>query len=287
MPASRTVPLTRTFDGPACRLSARDWGGDGLPILLLHGMSGNTHWWDEVAPRLPGLRPIALDLRGHGESGWARDLADYRIESFPDDVEAARREFGLSDFAIAAHSFGARVALEYAAKRPAGLKRLAVLDFLCEVPPGGLDRFTRARAQMQPVYDDPELILDRFRFHPPGTLRSREDVREFGRHCVKRTEDGRWTWRFDWRAFTLRYLPVWPLLASIDVPVLVMRGERSTTMPREHWERFRAHLPQARAVEVPKAFHHLIVDLPGPCAQTLDAFFLGRSPSEPGGKLLE
>lgn len=274
MPVSRASPVTRTFDGPACRLHARDWGGEGLPVLLLHGMSGNTHWWDGVAPRLSGVRPIALDLRGHGESGWAEELAAYRIESFAEDVEAARRALGLGEFAIAAHSFGARVALEVAARAPEGLARLAVVDFLCEVLPGALDRFTRARAQMQPVYDDAEKILDRFRFHPPGTLLSREQVREFGRHCVKRLDDGRWTWRFDWRAFTLRYRPVWPLLGSLRVPVMVMRGERSTTMPRAHWDRFRAELPSAEAVEVPRAFHHLIVDVPELCARRLGPFLL-------------
>lgn len=282
MPPGLTAPKTRVFDGPACRLFARDWGGSGLPVLLLHGMGGNTHWWDGAIPALSGLRLIALDLRGHGESGWASGLEDYQFESFLEDVEAARREFGLTEYAIAGHSFGARVALDFAATRPKGLVRAAVLDFLCEVLPGQLDRFTRARSQMQPYYDREDAVLDRFRFQPPGTLLSPEEVREFGRWCVKRAEDGRWTWRFDWRAFTLRFRSVWPALERVQTPLLVMRGERSTTMPREHFDRFLAARPSARGVEVPEAHHHLIVDRPKACADALRPFLLGVSPSESG-----
>lgn len=287
MAVSRTVPQTISFDGPACRLSCRDWGGDGLPVLLLHGMSGNAHWFDGVAPGLAGLRPIALDLRGHGESGWARGVSDYEIEAFAEDVAAARGALRLDRLAIAAHSFGARVALEYAARRPQGLDRLAVIDFLCEVQPGQLDRFARFRTRMQPVYASEDAILDRFRFQPPGTLLSPESVREFGRHCIHRREDGSWTWRFDWRAFTLRYRPVWPLLERLELPLLVLRGERSTTMPRSHFDRFVELRPQAERVEVPRAFHHVIVDAPEACAQALRAFLVGGFPSGPRGKLLE
>lgn len=272
MPPSQAVPQTLAFDGPVCRLRARDWGGDGLPVLLLHGMSGNTHWWDGVAPRLEGLRPIALDLRAHGESGWADDIGAYRLESFAEDVEAARRALGLEEFAIAGHSFGARVALEYAAKPRSGLRRLAVLDFLCEVPPGGFDRFTRARARMQPKYETRDAILDRFRFHPSGTLLSPQAVREFGSHCVREEPGGGWTWRFDWRAFSLRFSSVWDALALVDLPLLVIRGERSTTMPRAAFDRVLACRPAAESLEVPRAFHHVILDAPEACAERLTRF---------------
>ncbi|MBI4349502.1 MAG: alpha/beta hydrolase [Elusimicrobia bacterium] len=287
MPVSRAAPQTITFDGPACRLSCRDWGGEGLPVLLIHGMSGNTHWWDGVAPRLPGLRPIALDLRGHGESGWTEDVAAYEIEAFAEDIAAARGALGLERLAIAAHSFGARVALEYAARRPTGLERLAVLDFLCEVLPGQLDRFARFRTRMPPVFESVDVILERFRFQPPGTLLSVDQVREFGRRCIRRREDGKWTWRFDWRAFTLRYREIWPLLERLAAPVFVLRGERSTTMPRAQFDRFLRALPSAASLEVPRAFHHVILDAPHACAEALRAFLVGEFPSGTAGKLLE
>ena len=63
-------PTDRAVPGHGVRLHARDWGGSGQPVLLLHGLASNARIWDGVAPRLvgAGLRVVALDLRGHGAS---------------------------------------------------------------------------------------------------------------------------------------------------------------------------------------------------------------------------
>lgn len=279
-------PAARSFPGPAGLLHAVDWGGEGTAVLLLHGMSANVRWWDGVAPLLHGLRPIALDLRGHGDSGWSDDPAGYAFERFPEDVEAARREFGLERFAIAAHSFGARVALEYAAGAPPGLERLSALDFLCEVPPGAVARFTRARARVQPYYATRGEVEERFRLHPPGTLLGSSEVRAFAPACVKEDGPGRWTWKYDWRAFAVRIAPVWPLLERVRVPVQVLRGEHSTVMPRDHFDRVLAGLPAASGADLRGLHHHLILDDPAACAAALRAFLLGESPSEAGSKVV-
>ena len=62
---------------------------DGAPVLLLHG-SGQTRWsWEGTARSIGGqhgsrLAAYAVDLRGHGESGWCPD-GNYRIDAFADD----------------------------------------------------------------------------------------------------------------------------------------------------------------------------------------------------------
>ncbi|MBI4422874.1 MAG: alpha/beta hydrolase [Elusimicrobia bacterium] len=272
--ATPDAPRVLTLPGPCGRLSARDWGGEGPPVLLLHGMSGNSHWWDGVAPLLRGLRPIALDFRGHGLSAWGRDESDYRLDAFAADIDAAARGLGLSAYAIAAHSFGARVALEHASGAPAGLRKLAVLDFLCELAAGDLDRFARARERPQPAYASKEAILDRFRLHPRGTLLGPAALRSLGESCVQPAAAGGWTWRFDWRAYAVRYVPVWPILPAVAVPALAVRGERSAVMSREQLQRLAAALPRARAEELPGAHHHLPLDAPEACAGLLRRFLL-------------
>ena len=64
------VPLDRSVPGDGVRLHARDWGGDGPPVILLHGLASNCRIWDGVAPLLAaaGFRTVAVDQRGHGES---------------------------------------------------------------------------------------------------------------------------------------------------------------------------------------------------------------------------
>jgi pimeloyl-ACP methyl ester carboxylesterase len=245
-------------------------GSGGGRLLLLHGMGGNTHWWDRAAIRLSGLDTAALDFRGHGASGWAPD-GSYSFEAFADDVESARSALGWDRFSIAAHSMGARAAIAYAARRPERLEKLVLVDFLAELHrPDG--RFGRPMRPRQPSYGTAEDILAKFRLEPPETRLSPEEVRELAKDCVRQRPDGRWTWRFDWKAFTLSYPPVWPQLPGIRCPALIVRGELSRVMSRAHFERVSSGIAGARAVELPGAYHHVPLDSPQELAREMLSF---------------
>jgi len=83
----RTLPATatdRSVPGDGVTLHARDWsnGSAARPVVLLHGLSSNARTWDGVAPRLAaeGLRPVAIDQRGHGESEQPSSGYDFAAE---------------------------------------------------------------------------------------------------------------------------------------------------------------------------------------------------------------
>ena len=61
------------------RFHYRNWGGEGRPVVLLHGLSSNARIWDFVAPRLAaeGFRVLALDQRSHGLTDPADDGYDF------------------------------------------------------------------------------------------------------------------------------------------------------------------------------------------------------------------
>ncbi|MBB5132657.1 pimeloyl-ACP methyl ester carboxylesterase [Thermocatellispora tengchongensis] len=93
-------------------LAVRDYGGDGEPVLLLHGLGGTLEAWDAL--ELEGHRAVAMDLRGHGLSGdgpweWDRVL---------DDIEAVVRHLGLGVPAVAGHSLGGMLAVLWARRHP-------------------------------------------------------------------------------------------------------------------------------------------------------------------------
>lgn len=95
----------------------RDWGGDGRPVLLLHGLASTCHIWDLVAPRLAAdFRVVALDQRGHGLSAQVDEGFDFATVS--GDAAAFIGALGWERPVIVGHSWGADVALELAAAQP-------------------------------------------------------------------------------------------------------------------------------------------------------------------------
>ena len=56
-----------------------DWGGDGAPLLALHGLASSGHWYRRVAPYLAGdFRIVAPDQRGHGATTPASSGYDWQ-----------------------------------------------------------------------------------------------------------------------------------------------------------------------------------------------------------------
>ena len=76
-------------------------------------------------------RCIAIDLRGHGDSDVADDVAPeagYSVDTMADDVAAILHEEKVGDFILIGHSMSGKVALALAARQPSGLKSLLLLS---------------------------------------------------------------------------------------------------------------------------------------------------------------
>jgi pimeloyl-ACP methyl ester carboxylesterase len=96
------------------RLVVRDSGGEGKPVVLVHGLGFGQRSWDRVAPRLSakGLRVVSYDQRGHGGSGAA---GDYSPSAFEADLALVLEELRLEKPILVGHSLGATIALHYEA----------------------------------------------------------------------------------------------------------------------------------------------------------------------------
>ena len=128
MQTRASTPTDRAVPGDGITLHARDWGGVGPAVALLHGLASNARIWDGVAPRLvgAGLRVVALDLRGHG--GSDQPGSGYDFAQIGRDLQAAQGGLGLDRPVLVGHSWGANVALQYAADRPGQVAGLALVD---------------------------------------------------------------------------------------------------------------------------------------------------------------
>ncbi len=107
-------------------------GGSGPPLLLLHGYPQTHVCWHKVASLLAGeFTVVVTDLRGYGDSG--KPSGGDRHEAYSKRRMAADQirvmaGLGFSQFAVAGHDRGGRVAHRMALDHPSEVRKLAVLD---------------------------------------------------------------------------------------------------------------------------------------------------------------
>jgi pimeloyl-ACP methyl ester carboxylesterase len=168
-----------TFALPGLTLAARAWGpADGRPVLALHGWLDNGGSFARLAPLLPGLRLVALDMAGHGRSGWRNLTASYDFVNWLPDVHHALDALGWQRCALLGHSLGAGVAVCFAGTFPQRIDRLALIDGMgplstpAEEAPQRLqtaiERQARMRRMRVPSYPDRAAMAERLCAAIPG-----------------------------------------------------------------------------------------------------------------------
>ena len=109
------------------RMRYLDWGGEGAPVLALHGLASSAHWYDIVAPLLKDrFRIIAPDQRGHGQTTQANE--GYGWHSVASDAVGLLDELEIEKAIVFGHSWGGNVAVGLAAHYPERVSALVMID---------------------------------------------------------------------------------------------------------------------------------------------------------------
>ena len=123
---------SKWLDTEAGRIFARV-GGEGPPLILLHGFPQTHVMWHEVAPALAKrFTTVVMDMRGYGWSSAPRSEGgtEYAKRKMGEDVVSVMGQLGHVRFSIAGHDRGARVAYRLALDHPGHVEKLALLDII-------------------------------------------------------------------------------------------------------------------------------------------------------------
>src|SRR5579875_27098 len=129
----------------AWRPDAQDLIQDAIPLVLLHALAATADTWRLLTPYLAQQHTVvAFDLPGHGENEPPVADYDYALATIAEDVVRGMAKLGLGQVALVGHGWGTRVALALAARHPALVSHLVLLDGL-HIDPRHWPGMTRER----------------------------------------------------------------------------------------------------------------------------------------------
>ncbi len=119
-----------SLDIPGLRIEGLRWKMGKRPMLAIHGWMDNAASFSQLAPLLRGFDVHAIDLAGHGYSGWRSADARYHLIDYVYDVSQILHALGWSQCVVLGHSMGAAIAALLAAAQPAQVEQLVLLEGL-------------------------------------------------------------------------------------------------------------------------------------------------------------
>jgi len=270
-------PADRFVSVNGLRIHYLDWGADGKPpLIMLHGIGRVAHTFDHIAPHFTGkYHVMAIDMRGHGDSGWDPKGA-YLVEDYTRDIEAFAEQLHLRNIVIWGNSTGGRVAQVFAGLHPELVTAVISEDVGPERPREIADGFTsRVKREDETGWASEELLFANLK---AGNSRTPDEIlRAYAHYGSKPRVDGRIVWKRD-PAIGNGFVPteLWRFVREIKAPIIYILGGRSTIVPAETQEDLKRTLPQVQIVTIPGAGHYPNEENPKEFLAIVDKFLTGK-----------
>lgn len=265
------------------RLTAKKWGtDDGTPVLALHGWLDNANTFDRLAPLLPKLNMVSLDLPGHGKSEHRPPGMRYHYTDYLDDVMAVADALGWEQFTLLGHSMGAGIGCLAASAFPDRVTKLILIEGMGAVTgelkdvPGFLRRAVESMKspplKKKAAYHDMEVLI---RARAAAGNLSRDSAEILVHRAVKRIGDV-YGWCSDPRLN--RHYPQYftnevmlTFLQGITAPVLLITADEGTLRKRPYFQSRCKAIKDLKVVTM-KGHHHLHMDNPEPVSEAINGF---------------
>ena len=227
-------------------------GGEGDPVVLVHGLSGSTRWWDRNVPDLAKhYRVYLVNLPGFGT--FRRRAQRFVLAEATSWLLAWMEAVGLESAHLVGHSMGGYLSLKLAARRPEAVRTLVLVD------PAGMPSGRTMIGHLRPLLLSaryarptffPVLVRDALYAGPVTLLRTARDLL---------AEDVRGD------------------LGRVGTPTLLVWGSLDPLIPPSIGDVMRAEIPDSRLLVIEGAGHNPMFDCPEDFNGALLAFLAGET----------
>ena len=231
--------------------------GEGPPLVLIHGMGGDSSEWSLLTPELSKeVRCIAVDLRGHGKS--EKPDQPYTQDMFADDVAALLDALGVDKAYICGLSMGGFVALKMALNHPKKVRGLILIDTAARMPTKSIEvgaRWAKIFAEKGlEAYIEAEI---RDIFHPMFARRHKDMVNLFAESM--KTRDASTIARIQ-QGYLKSPLAIENDIKKIKVPTLIIHGREDEVVPVEEAEFMHRQIPNSQIAIIPFSGHAALLE---------------------------
>ena len=274
-------------------LGWREWGDGPTTVAFIHGNLASKDWIELAAPMFPkGLRVVAIDWRGCGDSerpAATADYGNYSMQQHAEDMLAALDALGIGFCHLATHSTGGIIAARMMLARPDRFGRVLALD---PVTPLGLAFNAEQIGLFRAMMASRELtrtvmataaasLFAADSLLPGGSPRFREgvaDLAAFFERLVEQTfsvAEGIWIGTPVNLNLERERSELVPRMKEIPNEHLVIWGEKDGWIPAEDLRQMAAAMPNCRLVSVPGIGHSMNLEQPALYAGYFGGWFGG------------
>ncbi len=256
------------------KLHFRDYPGraDRPPLLCLPGLTRNARDFSHLAERLAGeWRVICPDLRGRGDSAYAKDSGTYNPVQYADDLNLLLEQEGVERFVSLGTSLGGLLTMIFAMSQPSKLAGAMLNDVGPEIAPEGLERIRSYVGQGRsfPTWMHAARSLEEAQaaVFPNYQI---ADWLSVAKRSMVLGGNGRVVFDYDMKIAEPFAQPggaagvdMWPGIDGLkDCPVLLLRGALSDILAPETLGKMAARLGDCEAVTVANVGHAPMLDEP-------------------------
>jgi len=266
--------LFLAYDKPLRYLTNENFGKPKL--LLLHGVNLNADFFETIFPYLDKeFQLFAPDLRGHGKS--FRYPGHYNLNDYVGDLKFFYHHVIKEPCFFLGMSLGGRIGLSLAIEYPLLIQKLVMVDVSPKINPEGIARLQNIQKILPESFSSrKELTAYYDTYYATVSPKYRETVLKYAWTV---SEKEKWEISYDRNIWDINeqtafqeqeYLYLGA--PSVNLPVLVLRGENSDILSKEDALDFTSKLPNGTLIEIPESGHLLLVEKTELCVNSIKKF---------------